>query len=130
VWIELFRQSSKLQLESYVDFDEIVTCWPVIQEVLQGFDSEPAFLRARESMLAIPIVEPALQQDIFMQAVDLYRTGRRLGLTMRSGTDCVIAACAIRHQLEVLHCDRDFDLIAKLTPLRARNIRQRTHSST
>lgn len=127
VWIEVFRKS-KLRLESFVDFDEIVTCWPVIQEVLQGFDSEPAFVRARESMLALPLVEPVLQKDIFLQAVDFYRAGRRLGLTIRSGVDCVIAACAMRHQLEVLHCDRDFDLIAKITPLRSRNIGHRKYS--
>jgi predicted nucleic acid-binding protein len=30
--------------------------------------------------------------------------------------------CAIRHQLEVLHRDRDFDVIAKISPLRVRNI--------
>ena len=123
VWIEVFRKSPRVQLESLVDFDEIVTCLPVIQEVLQGFTAEPAFLRARESMLAFPIVETPLGRDVWLQAVDLYRSGRRLGLTIRSSVDCLIAACAIRHQLEVLHHDRDFDAIARVSPLRARDIR-------
>jgi predicted nucleic acid-binding protein len=123
VWIEVFRKSPRVQLESLVDFDEIVTCLPVIQEVLQGFTAEPAFLRARESMLALPIVESPLGHDVFLQAVDLYRSGRRLGLTIRSSVDCLIGACAIRHQLEVLHCDRDYDAIARVSPLRARDIR-------
>jgi predicted nucleic acid-binding protein len=122
VWIEVFRKSPQVQLESLVDFDEIVTCLPVIQEVLQGFTAEPAFLRARESMLAFPIVEAPLGGDVWLQAVDLYRSGRRLGLTIRSSVDCLIAACAIRHQLEVLHHDRDFDALAQVAPLRARNI--------
>ncbi len=43
VWIEVFRKPSRLQLESVADLDEIVTCLPVIQEVLQGFLKEPAF---------------------------------------------------------------------------------------
>ena len=123
VWIEVFRKSPRIQLESQVDFDEIVTCLPVIQEVLQGFNAEPAFLRARESMLAFPIVEVPLGRDVWLEAVDLYRSGRRLGLTIRSSVDCLIAACAIRHQLEVLHRDRDFDAIARVSPLRARDIR-------
>ena len=123
VWIEVFRRSPRVQLEAVVDFDEIVTCLPVIQEVLQGFTAEPAFLRARESMLAFPIVETPLGRDVWLQAVDLYRSGRRLGLTIRSSVDCLIAACAIRHQLEVLHHDRDFDAIARVSPLRARDIR-------
>jgi predicted nucleic acid-binding protein len=122
VWRELFRKPAKVRLDDIVDFDDIVTCLPVIQEVLQGFDSEPAYVRARESMRAFPIVESPLGEDVFLQAADLYRSGRRMGLTIRSSVDCVIAVCAIRHQLEVLHRDRDFDVIAKISPLRARNI--------
>jgi predicted nucleic acid-binding protein len=121
-WRELFRKPAKVRLDDIVDFDDIVTCLPVIQEVLQGFDSEPAYVRARESMRAFPIVESPLGEDVFLQAADLYRSGRRMGLTIRSSVDCVIAVCAIRHQLEVLHRDRDFDVIAKISPLRARNI--------
>jgi predicted nucleic acid-binding protein len=123
VWIEVFRKSPGIQLEALVDFDDIVTCLPVMQEVLQGFDAQPAFLRARESMLALPIVESPLGHEVVLEAVDLYRSGRRAGLSIRSSIDCVIAACAIRHQLEVLHCDRDFDALARVSPLRARNIR-------
>lgn len=125
VWIEIFRKPSKVRLEDYLDFDDIVTCLPVIQEVLQGFDSEPAFLRASESMLALPIVESPLGVDVYLHAVDLYRTARRAGFTIRSGVDCLIAACALRHQLDVLHCDRDFDSIARLSPLQTRNIGKR-----
>jgi predicted nucleic acid-binding protein len=118
VWIEVFRKPARVQLESLVEFDDVVTCLPVIQEVLQGFDSESAFMRARESMLALPIVEAPLRVDVYLQSVDLYRTARRAGFTIRSGIDCVIAACAIRHQLEVVHHDRDFDSIARISPLR------------
>ena len=123
VWIEVFRKPSRWQLESLVDFDEIVTCLPVVQEVLQGFDAEPAFLRAREAMLALPIVESPVRADVYAEAVDLYRAARRVGLTIRSGVDCLIASCALRHQLEVLHCDRDFDVLAQVSALRARNLR-------
>lgn len=122
VWIEVFRKPSRIHLDSLTDFDDTVTCLPVIQEVLQGFAAEPAFLRARESMLALPIVEAPLGREVWLQAVDLYRSGRRLGLTIRSGVDCLIAACAIRHQLEVLHCDRDYDALARVSPLRSRNL--------
>jgi predicted nucleic acid-binding protein len=123
VWIDVFRKPSRVQLESHVNFDDVVTCLPVVQEVLQGFDSEPAFLRARDAMLALPIVESPLSVDVYSQAVDLYRAGRRLGLTIRSGVDCLIAACAVRHQLEVLHCDRDFDALREISALRSRNLR-------
>ena len=129
VWIEVFRKSTGVQLDSLVDFDEIVTCLPVIQEVLQGFNSEPAFVHARESMLALPHVESPLRDETYLEAVAVYRTARRAGFTIRSGVDCLIAVCAIRHQLEVLHCDRDYSAIAKVAPLKERNIRRNRTSA-
>ena len=129
VWVEVFRKSPRVQLASLVDFDDIVTCLPIVQEVLQGFDAQPAFLRAKASMLALPIVESPIGADVFLESVDLYRAGRRAGVAIRSSTDCVIAACAIRHQLEVLHADRDYDAIAKISSLQSRNIKRRAHPS-
>ena len=124
VWIEVFRKPSRLDLELLVDFDDVVTCLPVVEEVLQGFDAEPAFVRSREALTALPIVEAPLGRDVFLQAVDLYRAARRQGVTVRSSTDCLIAVCALRNHLEVLHCDRDFDALARISALRARNIRR------
>lgn len=122
VWIEVFRKPSRIRLEASVDFDDVVTCLPVIQEVLQGFRDEGAFGRARESMRALPIVESPLREEVFLHAADLYRAGRRAGLTIRSGIDCVIAACAIRNHLDVLHHDRDYDEIARISPLQTRRL--------
>ncbi len=123
VWIEVFRRPSRLRLESEVDPDEVVTALPIVQEVLQGFREESVFRTAREAMLAFPIVESPLLRDRFLEAADLYRIVRRAGQTVRSATDCLIAACALRHQLEVLHHDRDFDLLSRVSALRSRRIR-------
>ena len=105
-----------------MEFDEIVTCLPVVQEVLQGFDDERAFAIAREAMLALPMVEAPVTAGAFEDAVALYRTARRAGVTVRSGVDCLIAACALRHRLEVLHHDRDYDALARVSPLRVRRV--------
>ncbi len=123
VWIEVFRRPSRLRLDRVVEFDDVVTCLPVMQEVLQGFRDERAFQLAREAMAAMPIVESPLSTGIFDEAVVIYRSTRRAGLTIRSGVDCLIAACAIRHGLEILHDDRDYDAIARVSPLRARRVR-------
>ena len=120
VWIELFRKGSALRPEDAFDFDEVVTCLPVIQEVLQGFRDEDSFRRAREAMLALPIVESPMGQEIIEHAVDLYRLARQKGMTVRSSVDCLIAACAIRHNLAVLHRDRDFPALARISALRER----------
>jgi hypothetical protein len=121
VWIEVFRARRPLDLESVVDFDDVATCLPVIQEVLQGFRDEAAYRRARESMLSLPIVESPLAEDVFVEAVDLYRSARRAGVTVRSSVDCLVAACAIRHDLEVLHRDRDYAALAEVSALRERS---------
>jgi hypothetical protein len=122
LWIEVFRRPARVRLDDVVDFEEIVTCLPVVQEVLQGFADERAFILARDAMRALPAVESPLRRDVVEQAVDLYRSARRAGLTVRSGVDCLIAACAIRHSLTVLHCDRDFDALARVSPLDSRRV--------
>ena len=122
VWIEVFRKPSRLRLDAVVDFDDVVTCLPVVQEVLQGFRDERAFQTAREAMYALPMVASPVTQPVFDQAIELYRAARRAGITIRSGVDCLVAACAIRHSLAVLHRDRDFDVLAKVSSLESRRI--------
>lgn len=123
VWIEVLRRGSRLQLEDVVDFDDIVTCLPVIQEVLQGIQDERAYARVREAMSALPIVDSPMPPAVFNRAADLYRAGRRAGVTIRSGVDCLIAASALRHDLDVLHADRDYDAIARIAPLTTRRLK-------
>ena len=122
VWIQVFRQHNPVDIESVVPFDEVVVCLPVIQEILQGFRDEQAFRVARDSLLAIPCVESPLDQDVFIEAADLYRRARRAGFTVRSGVDCLIAACAIRNDLMVIHQDRDYSALARVSPLRQRSL--------
>jgi len=122
VWIQVFRQHNPVDLESVVPFEEIVVCLPVIQEILQGFRDEQAFRVARDSLLAIPCVESPLDQNLFLEAADLYRRARRAGFTVRSGIDCLIAACAIRNDLVVIHQDRDYSALARVSSLRQRSL--------
>lgn len=121
-WIEVFRKPAGLDLADIGGLDQVVTCLPVVQEVLQGFREETAWRIAREAMLAMPCVESPLPQARFEEAAALYRAARRAGFTVRSGVDCLIAACAIRHGLTVLHADRDFPALAKVSPLQERNV--------
>ena len=128
VWIAFFRPGG-LDLEAEIPFDEIVTCLPVVQEVLQGFDDQRAFTTARNALHNLPTVESPLSAEVFDSAVDLYRTARRAGVTVRSSVDCLIAACALNNSLEIAHLDRDFDLLARVAPLTIRNLSADTISS-
>jgi hypothetical protein len=120
-WIEVFRRPAGLDLADVGGLDQVVTCLPVVQEVLQGFRDESAFRIARDAMLALPCVESPLPRARFEEAAALYRAARRAGFTIRSGVVCLVAACAIRHGLTVLHADRDYAMIAKVAPLQEQN---------
>ena len=117
VWIETFRKRNPLRIESVIDLEEIVTCLPVIQEVLQGFRDEAGFQIAREAMFSFPIVESPLTEEVFSYAVDLFRSARRSGITVRSGIDCLIAACALRNGLTIIHKGRDYGHLSNISPL-------------
>lgn len=122
VWIEVLRKTKPLDLQAHADLDDVVTCLPVVQEVLHGIDREEHFRVAREAMWAFPIVESPLTQDTIEEAIGLYRRARRAGITVRSSVDCLIAACALRHDLTVLHVDRDFTQLARISHLEERRI--------
>lgn len=121
-WIAFFGHSDSQSLEVLFDLDEVVTCPMVVQEVLQGFKHEKAFRLARRSMLAFPIVESPAPLDLYEEAADLYRLARKVGLTIRSSADCLIAACAIRNDLTLLHLDRDFDSLARVSSLQVQSL--------
>lgn len=118
----MFKRPPGLDITAVVDIDEIVVCLPVVQEVLQGFREERAFDVARDAMLSFPIVESPLTETVFLEAASLYRSARRQGKTVRSAVDCLIAACAIRNGLEVLHRDRDFPALAEVSALKQRSL--------
>ena len=121
LWIATFKKDNPFDLET-LGFGNVVTCLPVIQEVLQGFKNQKAFRIAEEAMKALPIVESPLSADVFDDAVDIYRSARRQGKTVRSSVDCLIAACALRHDLEIVHRDRDFNVLREICGVRSRNI--------
>jgi predicted nucleic acid-binding protein len=117
IWIETFRKKSPIRIDALVEFEEIVTCLPVIQEVLQGFREERAYRIARDAMMALPIVESPMEESLFIEAAELYRSARRQGLTVRSSVDCLVAACALRHDMPVFHKDRDYSVLSRISSL-------------
>jgi predicted nucleic acid-binding protein len=75
----------------------------------------------REAFLAVPVLSDPIPLELFLSAVDIYRQGRRRGLTIRSSVDCLIAAIAIENRVPVWHRDRDFAAIARYTALETFN---------
>jgi predicted nucleic acid-binding protein len=63
---------------------------------------------------AMPAASPADHET----AAALYRAARRTGATVRSLLDCLVAAAALRTDSPLLARDRDFKVIARVSPLR------------
>jgi len=122
VWIELLNRGlgSSVREQELLNF---VTCGPVLQEVMQGLRNVPASDAFREALLALPILSDPLPSPLFLAAAEIYRLGRAKGYTIRSSTDCLIAAIAIENRMPVWHKDRDFEAIARYTSLRTKRLR-------
>jgi len=90
---------------------------PVIMELLAGARSKREVSATRRRMLAFPLLGV---RDLvtYERASAVWRACRRAGEPVRNTLDCLIAAVAIREGATVLHADRDFDVIARHTPLR------------
>lgn len=116
IWIELLtgRPRTPIREEDLLRF---VTCGPVAQEVLQGLKPGPQSDAFRRAFLAIPTLSDPIPHALFLSAAEIYRQGRRRGITIRSSVDCLIAAIAIDNGVAVWHRDRDFTAIARYTGL-------------
>lgn len=89
----------------------------VVVEVLAGGRDEAHLAKLRQLLGRCEFV-PTVGLADYEQAAALYRRCRRAGETIRALTDCLIAAVAIRADIAVLHADRDFDALARHSPLR------------
>jgi len=121
-WVLHFSKSSSFNLLSICPPEARVLCLPIYQELLQGIREESAYHSMSEILDAADFVEEPLTRAVFREAVGLYRLARKQGITIRSSVDCLIAACAIRHSLTVIHFDRDYPKIASISQLKQQQI--------
>jgi predicted nucleic acid-binding protein len=98
--------------------NDVAMCEPIAMEILAGAGDDVAFAKLERLVNGLPSLgfDPAVD---FRTAAQIYRAGRRRGRTIRSMTDCLIAALAIRHDATVVHQDSDFDTITEMTSLNA-----------
>jgi predicted nucleic acid-binding protein len=115
VWIELLGGRAEPTADQLSQF---VTCGPIVQEVLQGLRPGRDSAAFQESLLALPCLSDPMSLGLFLDAAEIYREGRRKGHTIRSTIDCLIAAIAIDNGVPLWHKDRDYDAVARYTPLR------------
>lgn len=115
IWIGLLAGGRPKVAEE--DLANFATCGPVVQELSQGLKPGPASDAFRQLLLAVPVLSDPVPLSLYLAAADIYRLGRRKGVTIRSSIDCLIAAIAIENRVPVWHRDRDFSAIAAYTAL-------------
>jgi predicted nucleic acid-binding protein len=117
-WVEFLRATGSpahAAVAEAVREGTAATTDPVVLEVLAGAAAAEVGRLAR--LLGNQHFLPQESLADVRAAVDIYHACRRRGETPRSTVDCLIAAIAVREDVPVLHCDRDFDAIARSTPL-------------
>lgn len=119
-WVEFLRATGSpthLRLRALVEASApLFTTDIVVMEVLAGGRDEQHLTLLRR-LLGRASFLPTQPRD-YEEAASLFRHCRARGATVRKLTDCLIAAVAIRHEVDLLHADRDFELLARHTALR------------
>jgi len=111
VWIDYFNGvdcPETNRLDRMLSSEPVLTGDIILTEVLQGFNDEADFRRARTLLIRLPF-EPMLGRQVALQSAANYRRLRRQGITMRKTIDVMIATFCILNNHTLLHRDRDFD---------------------
>lgn len=111
VWVDYFNGQitpETTTLDKILSTDEIVIGDIILAEVLQGFRSDQDFEAALQALSRFKQVN-MLSPILAIQSARNYRQLRKAGITIRKTLDCFIATYCIENNIELLHCDRDFD---------------------
>jgi hypothetical protein len=120
-WVEYLRATGSpvhLRLRELIDAEgDLRTTEVVTMELLAGATTPEGVAQLRRLLGRFDVLPVEGLAD-YEAAADLYRRCRTGGETVRTPTDCLIAAVAMRHGASVLHRDHDFEVIARHAPLR------------
>jgi predicted nucleic acid-binding protein len=99
----------------------VAVCPPIMQELLQGTEDERRYELTRLMLRTARMLDSPMPLERFEEAARIYRKLRDKGFTIGSAHDCLIAACAIAHDVPVLTEDSDFYYMARFTNLKIFN---------
>lgn len=120
-WVEYLRSSGSMVDRRLADLiasgAELFTTDVIVMEVLAGTRDEHHAERLRRMLAGVTNL-PVEGPGDYEMAAEIYRACHRAGVPVRSLTDCLVASVAIRANAAILHADRDFDAVARYTPLR------------
>lgn len=119
-WVELLRGTGsrvhrglRKRIEARVD---LAVTEVVVAELLAGATLDRDRRALRAMLLGFPLL-PLSGLDDYETAADLYRSCREAGEPVRHLNDCLVAVPAIEAGASVLALDKDFETLARHTPL-------------
>ena len=115
VWVDYFNGTKNRHadlLDQLLGRERVLIGDIILTEVLQGFRRDAEFQRARELLEALEFHD-MLGKAMALRCAENYRKLRQAGVTVRKTIDVMIATFCIEGSHELLHSDRDFDVIEK-----------------
>jgi predicted nucleic acid-binding protein len=95
-------------LQQLIEEENNICICPIIyQEVLQGISDDKTFSEIKSILENVTMINTPIL-TVANHAVDLYRSLRKKGITIRKPYDCLIASYAILEDIYLLHNDSDF----------------------
>lgn len=115
VWIDFFngRMTAEANALNHLLGQEPVLIGDLIlTEVLQGFRRDADYKKAKGLLETLEFRDLG-GKAIALAASDNYRQLRHRGITPRKTIDMIIGTYCIVNGLELLHADKDFDIMEK-----------------
>ncbi|MBI5417193.1 PIN domain nuclease [Candidatus Poribacteria bacterium] len=120
VWIDYFngKETDKTNwLDSAIGNKQIIVVDIILTEILQGFQSDNDFKKAKNLLLNFPFME-MVGKELAVKSAWNYRSLRKNGVTIRKTIDVIIGTFCIHYQLFLLHSDKDFEPMEKYLGLK------------
>jgi hypothetical protein len=120
VWVDYLNGADTAQaarLDQLLGERLVVVGDLVLAELMQGFASEDEAALVRRNLEPLPFAEMVGRENALAAAAN-FRELRRRGATVRKTIDVLIGTFCLENDLELLHADRDFDVMAEHLGLR------------
>jgi predicted nucleic acid-binding protein len=102
VWIDFFCEKEKKSkqadvLQQLIEEENIICICPIIyQEVLQGVRDDKTFTEIKSILQNVTMINTPIM-TVADHAIDLYRSLRKKGITIRKPYDCLIGKFGACH---------------------------------
>lgn len=118
IWIKCFREDNKslqTQISSLILGKRVFTSEIIILEILRGAKSDKEYNSLYEDFLALPLLE--INRKVWETAWKIAYKLRKKGVNAPL-TDVLISGVALYYKCHLIHSDKHFNLISKLTDLK------------